>query len=113
MARWIAADPSTAAVLRNAGCYEVVIEPTLPSAARRIESMLKAAASSGVIVLLASSLPGKVQVAKFTRHAAANAEGSQAREPEPRYIASGFLGLSDELVLEEPQPRGWWHRFWN
>jgi hypothetical protein len=121
MARWIAFDQETTSLLRS-----TLVQGT------KIDTLLRGpvdyalARPSAVITVLPTSGSGELGIAVFrpSRHVAVTPPQAAVRRSAlpPRAgsrpegtRAGGFLGLSDEVVLEEEAPKtkqGWWKKFW-
>jgi hypothetical protein len=124
MARWIAFDQETSSLLRAA-----LTQGT------RIETLLRGpvdyalARPSAVVTVLPASGSGELGIAVFrpARHLkvappqAGTAERRSALPPRGNRSAEGtraggFLGLSDEVVVEDDiaqGKKGWWRKFWD
>jgi hypothetical protein len=117
MARWIAFDQQTSSLLRS-----------MLAQGTRIDTLLRGpvdyalARPSAVITVLPASGSSHLGIAVFrpARHVGAAPQRKSALPPRVSSRAEGtraggFLGLSDEVVLEEEtaqQKKGWWKRFW-
>jgi hypothetical protein len=97
MAHWIAYDDATAAALgmRTHATVEVGVGDPL-------DALL---AAPGDAMALFPAGEGTTTVLTLRRRGAPG--------PARARVATGFLGLMDEEVEEEPQgSRKWWHRIW-
>lgn len=73
------------------------------------------------VVLLPATADGQVLLLTVKRHdrqpkiAAPPAQTQKAAEPGIHYVSGGFLGLTDEVALEESQEvrRTWWKRLFD
>lgn len=121
MARWIAFDQQTSSLLRS-----------MLAQGTRIDTLLRGpvdyalARPSAVVTVLPASGSSGAGIAVFRplRHVAvAPTEPVVRRSALPPRAstctggtrASGFLGLSDEVVIEEEigkEKKGWWRKFW-
>lgn len=100
MARWITFDSDASEYLRSQLPRETIVV--------RAGSALQAALDdpSDSVLLMPSQNPGSAVLVRLHRNA--------ARANEPRFEATGFLGLMDEPVYDdEPQPeqkKSWWKK---
>lgn len=106
MSRWITFDQNTAAELRSCLPNQSVFEAPGRSA---FEYALSSPGS--VVAVLPVALANCCAVAVFRP---VRICGIPEKPQSTR--AAGFLGLNDEVVLEdeeEVQPRNWWQRLWS
>jgi hypothetical protein len=110
MPRWIAFDQQTSSLLRSRLAQGATIETF------GLGPLDYALAKPGAVVtLLPSSGGAHVGIAVFRRPRKRNSAASVLPKPGSTR-ATGFLGLSDESVIEEEpvqQKKGWWRRFWD
>ncbi len=114
MPRWIASDQNTAANLkRRFGC-DAVSGPSVSEPADALRQLLQ---SRNGIAVLPSPLAGRAVIASFRASHCLPTDSGQGAIPsgrEPRQIATGFLGLVDELVWEDQEEeapkRTWWRK---
>ncbi len=112
MTRWIAFDSASAnALARRIGNEAVIADSSTDP--------IQAVSPGGhAIALLPSTFPDQLLVATIYRRGMAPA-GATARpvphNPGVKYVASGFLGLEDAVVLEEEpaRRRSWWQKLWD
>ena len=117
MPRWIAFDQQTSSLLRSNVAQDDRVETFGRGA------LDYALAKPGAVVTLLPAGGDGVALATFRRPRPARMEHSDVsprREPTPGSAsirAGGFLGLSDESVLEDESQvetkKGWWRRFWD
>ena len=127
MTHWTVCDRNVADLVMAIAGPEAELQT---SAISREQALEVALACPPAVALLPSPVPGHTCVVQITRHrvqvpmsveprvpAPMTVQPSErAHEPEPRstasYVAGGFLGLADEVVLEtEPEkPKKWWQK---
>ncbi len=123
MARWIAFDQETSSLLHNKLAHGVPVDTFGRGA------LDYALAKPGPVVALLPSVGGETALAVFRaprrksyvpqppRNVAAHATQASLNAATQRVTrAGGFLGLSDEPILEEEQvveKKGWWRKFWD
>jgi len=111
MPRWIAFDQQTSSLLRSSLAQGTTVETF-----GRGPLDYALAKPGAVVTILPSAGGAHVGIAVFRR--------PKKRKPAAPVVlpqrnvtrATGFLGLSDEAVIdEEPvqQKKGWWRRFWD
>jgi hypothetical protein len=111
MTRWIAFDQDSANKLSLCFGSAADIEQRMSEPDKAFQALLQTRNS---IVLLPSdsakySLVAKIRIVGDSP--AAPPSDSLPSQREPRQIATGFLGLVDEMVWEEETPkRSWWQR---
>ena len=66
--------------------------------------------SRNSVVVLPSAAAGEVLLLTIKRKPAPKA--NKVEEPSIRYVSGGFLGLTDEAVVEEPaeERKSWWKK---
>jgi hypothetical protein len=123
MSRWTVFDEAAAAAARERGEVDVCAgsdaSPAVTEALQR---------RARVVAVFPTRDPGKAIVMRIERRreavaapasppaaeatAAPERVRASADEPRASYAPGGFLGLSDELVLEEepPKPKKWWRK---
>jgi hypothetical protein len=122
MARWIAFDQKTTSILRS-----------MLAQGTRIDTLLRGpvdyalARPSAVIAVLPAGQGDFLGIATFRRARAAAAQRTATEpsrsipptQPAAHHAstrAGGFLGLSDEPVVDDeapPEKKGWWKKFWD
>jgi hypothetical protein len=114
MTRWIAFDQQTSSLLRTHLAQGTTIE-TFASGA-----VAYALAKPGAVVTLLPAMGSSgVGIAVFRPPVTRRKPNQSAPLPVNAFFstrAGGFLGLRDEVVLEdepEQEKKGWWRRFWD
>lgn len=110
MARWIAFDKQTSSLLRSSLAQGTTVETF-----GRGPVDYALAKPNAVVTLLPSAGDSNVGIAIFRwpRERFAKVV-AVARPKSGKTRVTGFLGLSDEVLMEdEPQEKkSWWRRFW-
>ena len=110
MTHWTVHDRRAAEMVAAVGGPGAEITTTPLSSAQALELALACPPS---VALLPSSVPGQTCIIQITRpRLAAQPSPERAELAGASYVAAGFLGLADEVVLEsEPEkPRKWWQK---
>ena len=107
--RWITCDQGAADALRHRLDCPVM---AIPDPAEALRSLLQS--PTGIVVLPGNSRDYALIATVRSSGGAKPPSQNHAAQPqrEPRQIATGFLGLVDELVWEEeeaPKP-SWWRK---
>jgi len=111
MPRWIAFDQQTSSLLRSSLAQGTTVETF-----GRGPLDYALAKPGAVVTILPSTGGAHVGIAVFRRPKKRKPAAPVALSQRNFTRASGFLGLSDEAVIdEEPvqQKKGWWRRFWD
>ena len=110
MNRWIAFDPATAdAARKHSG--DVEVRQGLDGATALSTALRQEFAT----VLVMPAANGRATLAKITRPQAAPVtpiNETRLRGPNITYAPTGFLGLDDSVVMDEPpaKPKKWWEK---
>lgn len=134
MARWIAFDPKTSSLLRSSLAQGTTVETFARGAIDYalakpgvVVTLLPAASGLDVgiavfrrpkpsVVTVAPTPVSKALPAPIVPTPAAKAALPPLPPRAAMFRAGGFLGLSDESVVEEEpveEKKGWWRRFWD
>lgn len=104
MPHWIAVDEETSSALRSRLPEQTVVQLSEGSA---IEHVLRRSETSVAVLPCRGLGQAALAVIRWNRIPAS------PPSPLPNTRAGGFLGLSDEIVEEEPQEKkSWWKRWW-
>lgn len=110
MARWIAFDQQTSSLLRSSLAQGTTVETF-----GRGPVDYALAKPNAVVTLLPSAGDSNVGIAIFRWPRERFAKVVAAARPKSgKTRVTGFLGLTDEVLMEdEPQEKkSWWRRFW-
>ena len=109
MSLWIAFDTRTAAALETGTGSPVQVAPVQVATGNALDYALQAKDANALLLL--PTRGGEVLIATL-RRAAAAPSALPPNSAAVSYSAGGFLGLTDELVLEEgtPQAKRWWQK---
>ena len=111
MARWIAFDQQTSSLLRSSLAQGTTVETF-----GRGPVDYALAKPGAVVTLLPSAGDSSVGIAIFRWPRERFAKVVAAARPKAgKTRVTGFLGLSDEVLIEEEpaeQKKSWWRRFW-
>lgn len=110
MARWIAFDQQTSSLLRSSLAQGTTVETF---ARGPVDYAL--AKPNAVVTLLPSAGDSNVGIAIFRWPRERFAKVVAAARPKAgKTRVTGFLGLSDEVLMEDEsqEKKSWWRRFW-
>ncbi len=113
MSRWTVFDDATAAAAKERGA-EARLRPA-DSVAEAVAEAFRG--QRPTIAVFPGDRSGQAVVLRIerpTRSATANPQAAERKgDPKVSYAATGFLGLTDEIVTEEsepPAPKKWWQK---
>jgi hypothetical protein len=99
---WIVFDSETRNALRGTPAQLASGDPLAFALSHRRDS----------VVLLPGASPDQVLLLTVKQNRKPAQKEKKAEEPSIRYVSGGFLGLTDEAIVEEApeERRGWWRK---